>query len=312
MSNIIHNLIVYHYRCPDGEMSAAIYEELLITKSNTHFVPWSHENKEENILCIKEMLAINHDRPIKPYIYFLDYCPDFEFVMEIINNVSKVIILDHHKSACEKFQQQLLESNDPELAKIEFIFKNHMSGCMLTWEYFHKNTNFPKTLEWIGKRDIWVWDDPNIEPFTSGYHLYCNIHNDLEWYERIEIFKNLLHAHPHQIDRIIEIGNNNLDRMREEAREICQNVTFEEDTDINDKLLKIVSVEMIKHHLTKYILEEVERTNDNYDVLKLVFNKDDKVVYSLRSLKDDVRVDLLAQKYGGNGHMKASGYSLSL
>ena len=313
MTKTIHNIVIYHYPCPDGELSAAVFKDHLVTDNNTHFVPWMHENKVENqALSIQELIKYKNSVN-KPYIYFLDYCPEFEFVMEIISNISKVIILDHHQSACETFQDNLSQSNDSQLDKIEFIFKNNMSGCMITWEYFHQNTYFPKPLQYIGKRDIWVWDDPDIEPFTSGYHHYCNINNNIEWYERVEIFRNLLNANSYEINRIIEFGNNNLQRMREEAKELCKEISFSSDTDIEGTMLKIINVPMTKHHLTKYVQEEIMETfNNDYDILRLGYFKQDKKVYSLRSLKDDIRVDLLAQKYGGNGHMKASGYSLPL
>lgn len=307
---MLHNIVVYHYPCPDGEMSAAIFKDHLISQKNTQFIPWLHENKQQNI---ENILNILHNNMNKPYIYFLDYCPEFEFIIDIINNVSKVIILDHHKSPCELFNVKLQEhSNLQDISKINFIFKNNMSGCMITWEYLNNNTNYPKPLEYIGKRDIWIWDDINIEPFTSGYHIYCNINNNIDYYERIEIFRKLLKSSSKEINRIIEIGNNNINNMKKEAKQICKKLMFEEDTDINNKVLKIVLVNMKKYHLTKYVQEEIETKYTNYDVLKLKYVKYNMIFFSLRSLKDDIRVDLLAQKYGGNGHMKASGYSLPI
>lgn len=308
---MLHNIVIYHYPCPDGEMSAAVFKEHLITDKNTKFIPWLHENKQQNIQNIHNALNTFQNNMNKPYIYFLDYCPDFEFVIDIISNVSKVIILDHHESPCELFNTKLQEnSNLKDISKINFIFKNNMSGCMITWEYLNNNTNYPKALEYIGKRDIWVWDDINIEPFTSGYHIYCNINNNLDYNERIDIFRNLLKSSSSEIHRIIEIGNNNLNNMKKEAKTICKNISFEEDTDINNTVLKIVLVNMTKYHLTKYVQEEIETNYTNYDVLKLKYTKGNKIFFSLRSLKDNIRVDLLAQKYGGNGHMKASGYSI--
>ena len=126
------------------------------------------------------------------------------------------------------------------------------------------------------------------------------------------IFKDHLNANQFEIDRIIEIGNNNLKRMRDEAKELCKNISFSLDTDVEGKNLKIVNVPMNKYHLTKYVQEEVMKFHSDYDVLRLGYLKSDKKVYSLRSLRDDIRVDLLAQKYGGNGHMKASGYHINI
>ena len=42
---------------------------------------------------------------------------------------------------------------------------------------------------------------------------------------------------------------------------------------INNKVLKIVLVNMKKYHLTKYVQEEIETKYTNYDVLKLKYVK---------------------------------------
>ena len=64
MTKTIHNIVIYHYPCPDGEMSAAIFKDHLVTDNNTHFVPWMHENKEEQALNIKEMLSPRRSRSL--------------------------------------------------------------------------------------------------------------------------------------------------------------------------------------------------------------------------------------------------------
>ena len=56
MTKTIHNIVIYHFPCPDGEMSAAIFKNLLITESNTKFIPWYHENKEENMEKVKKFI----------------------------------------------------------------------------------------------------------------------------------------------------------------------------------------------------------------------------------------------------------------
>ena len=33
-------IIIYHYTCPDGELSAAIFQSV---HENTTFIPWLHE-----------------------------------------------------------------------------------------------------------------------------------------------------------------------------------------------------------------------------------------------------------------------------
>ena len=93
-SNII---CVYHYRCHDGEMAATIFRRFF---PNSTFFGWSHELKEENIIEIKKLI---NESSVKVQIYFLDLCPSFEFILEIKDKIDSLFIIDHHKSACEKF-----------------------------------------------------------------------------------------------------------------------------------------------------------------------------------------------------------------
>ena len=100
--------------------------------------------------------------------------------------------------------------------------------------------------------------------------------------------------------------------MKYECLELLPLVKSQIDFDVNGKQLSIIEIPMTKYHLTKYIQELIMEQYPNHQVLKLIYQKESMNVYSLRSLQDEIRVDLLAQKYGGNGHAKASGYKINL
>jgi nanoRNase/pAp phosphatase (c-di-AMP/oligoRNAs hydrolase) len=47
------------------------------------------------------------------------------------------------------------------------------------------------------------------------------------------------------------------------------------------------------------------------DVLRILHTETEtKKTYSLRSLKEHIKVDEMARHFGGNGHEKAAGYSI--
>jgi hypothetical protein len=303
------NIVIYHYPCPDGELSASIFK----TKyKNSIFIPWMHENKQKNIDTIINYIIDTQEN--KPTVYFLDYCPDFMLALKISYLVKNVIIIDHHKSACDKFNSEFEENlkKDSNLANIKLNFNNKKSGCQLTWEYCNPNKEYPLSVKHIGNRDIWVWDDINTEPFTSAYHLHYDINKELTPKERLDIYKKILECDENTFNIIVKKGESLIKNMRNECLELLPTVRPLTDFDINGKQLMVIEIPMIKYHLTKYIQELIKSKYPEHQVLRLAYKKELMNVYSLRSLHDEICVDLLAQKYGGNGHSQASGYSINL
>lgn len=303
------NIVIHHYPCSDGELSAAIFKKHMeeTEVKSFKFIPWLHELKEKNIDVINDEIKNNNNKTIT--IYFLDYCPNFDLITEIKDNVNNIVIIDHHKSACLEFINNL-KSFDGDISNTEIVFDNDKSGCQLTWQYFYPDTPYPISVKHVGNRDIWKWDDPDTEPFTCAFPVYFNLSNKLSSKERLDIYYQLLHIDDKTLKKVINKGKYSIQKMKKECEKLIPGADFFLDKDVNDKELSIIEIPMTKYHLTKYIQELVQTKFPEYDVLRLSYQKQDMIVYSLRSLKTDIRVDLLAQKYGGNGHAAASGYNI--
>jgi len=303
----IKNIVIHHYPCPDGELSAAIFQQRF---NNCIFIPWMHELKKKNVNIILETIEKYSKDSI---VYFLDYCPDFMTAFKISTKVKSVLILDHHQSACIKFKEDFDNylKQIPNLSNIKLTFDNNKSGCQLCWDYCYPNKIYPLSVKHIGNRDIWVWEDPLTEPFTSAYQLHYQIKNNLLPEERLNIYSNILNCDENIFKSIVKMGNIQISKMKNECLGLLPIVNVTIDFDIEGKQLLIVEVPMTKYHLTKYIQELIQEKYPDHDILRMIFDKEDMKVFSLRSLKPDIRVDLLAQKYGGNGHMQASGYSIN-
>lgn len=306
MSKLEDNfIIIHHFPCPDGELSAAIFKKEKIGSSNNCiFIPWLHEKKEEITECIIEKVKLG-----KYKVYFLDYCPSYQLLEDINDYVAYVKVLDHHQAACLELIEIL---NNKPLSKVEMIFNNKKSGCQITWEYFNLDKEYPLAVKHIGNKDIWVWDDKDTEPFTNEYPVYFNLKSELTPEERLDIYLQVLECSEEKFKRIVEKGLVNIIKMKNECLKLLPFAELNIDFDKNGKELSIVDIPMKKYHLTKYITELVEVEYPEHQVLRLKYDKPGKTVYSLRSLHKDIRVDLLAQKYGGNGHSAASGYNLNI
>ena len=303
-----NKIVIHHYPCPDGELAASIFQSKF---KNSIFIPWLHEFKEKLVEDIKEIISKEH---IKPVVYYLDYCPDFLTALDISGLVEKIIIIDHHKSACDKFKSDLegYIKQLVEIPNIELNFNNNKSGCQLTWDYCYPDKDYPLTVKHIGNRDIWVWDDVNTEPFTSAYQLHYQLSNELSPEERLIIYNEILKCNEETFFHIVEKGKSLIEKMKYECLDLLPSAKPCVDFDVNGKHLSVIEIPMTKYHLTKYIQELIRNQYPEHQVLRLIYQKDSMNVYSLRSLKEEVRVDLLAQKYGGNGHAQASGYKINL
>ena len=61
----------------------------------------------------------------------------------------------------------------------------------------------------------------------------------------------------------------------------------------------------------KYLIDHASSKYNDMDILRILhIKKTDRNIYSMRSLKDNIMVDNIARKYGGNGHPKAAGYTV--
>lgn len=291
--------VFYHFPCNDGELSRVIWEYF---EPSSKFYKWYHNNIEH-----EDDINIINNLPEKSNVVFLDLTP-----VGIINkllNTHNYIIIDHHKnpilSLIEK-KSTLPNYNILLYTQKGFPQNNNLSGCKLTWLYFNKNNeidNYPSVVYYTGNKDVWDFSDINTENYCLGLNSYIKNYDDTQ---RVIFLKDLLN-HDDFDSKFINIGSTLISSYKEQAKNIFKDYNF----DIFDKL-NIIDVKCSNTILYKYLIEFAEENFEDQDVLRILHSETNtKKTYSLRSLKEHVKVDEIARFYGGNGHEKAAGYTIN-
>jgi hypothetical protein len=111
---VLPDLVVYHDNCTDGFCAAWIA---------SHFVPgvalaaasYTPESQETVVKVVKDKRVL-----------FVDWCPDEEYLDQVVERAAGVVVLDHHVS------RKPLQSDD----RPWLVVDDDRSGAGLCWDYF--------------------------------------------------------------------------------------------------------------------------------------------------------------------------------
>lgn len=295
-----HFFVFYHYPCNDGELSRVIWEYF---EPNSTFYKWQHNNHETEINIINNLQD-------KSTVVFLDITPTN--VIERLSNNNNYIIIDHHKDPMLKLIEK--KSTLPNYyillhAQKGFPENNNFSGCILTWKYF-TNDVLPSVVHHIGNKDVWDFSDPHTEEYCLGFNYYIK---DFNQKKRREFIKELLTNDKNDF-LFMNIGSNLINEYIIKAKEVFKNYSIDKSIEGNNYTIIDIkcSNTILYKHLIEYAQENKDLFNDA-DVLRILHTETCiQKVYSLRSLKDNVKVDEIARHFGGNGHEKAAGYYIPI
>lgn len=293
---MVHDFnVFYHFPCNDGDIARLVWEQKY---PNSTFYKWNYSNMEETLYLLNKL-------PVDIPIIFLDICPSIDKLSENYN----YIIIDHHKNAIDEMKNKLHECLiGMKNYRIEMFCDTSKSGCMLTWDYCYHNTNYPTIVHHIGKKDIWDFSNPDTESYTLGWSDYLSSGNQSfrESTNKVLLTDDTIVLHGIFIHR----GQKIINRLKEKSEEYFINRTISTET-IDCIEYSIIDITCNDSTLYKYLIEYAINQGFNVDVLRVLHTiKDDRNVYSVRSLKEHINVDGIARYYGGNGHPKAAGYTL--
>lgn len=112
-------------------------------------------------------------------VYLVDFSlQPWGDMQRLADVASKVIWIDHHKSAIEEFEKSPI--------KCEGVREVGKAACELCWEYLFPEYPSPRLVDLLGRYDVWDLDaSPDVLPFQMGMRLNAWMPEDPAWDELV-------------------------------------------------------------------------------------------------------------------------------
>lgn len=249
-------------------------------------VEWFLENEERNTHLFITDLSVNEENEKR--------------LEEFYQTGGKVQLLDHHKTALHfneyKWGRVVVEDNEGNLA----------SGTSLFYEYLIENELIQTSnavdefVELVRQYDTWEWEKNNNQEAHRLNALFFLVSIDEFEEKMVNRLQNSDHFFFDEFEqKILDMEEDKVERyIRRKRRELVQ-------TSIGDYLAGIVYAESYHSELGN----ELGKEYPHLDYIAML-NMGGKRI-SLRTIHDHVDVSEVAGHYGGGGHAKAAGCSLT-
>ncbi|KOP75787.1 oligoribonuclease [Bacillus sp. FJAT-21351] len=249
-------------------------------------VEWFLENEERNTHLFITDLSVNEENEKR--------------LEEFYQTGGKVQLLDHHKTALHfneyEWGHVVVEDNEGNLA----------SGTSLFYEYLIENELIQTSnavdefVELVRQYDTWEWEKNNNQEAHRLNALFFLISIDEFEEKMVNRLQNSDHFFFDEFEqKILDMEEDKVERyIRRKRRELVQ-------TSIGDYLAGIMYAESYHSELGN----ELGKEYPHLDYIAML-NMGGKRI-SLRTIHDHVDVSEVAGHYGGGGHAKAAGCSLT-
>ncbi|MFA5746235.1 MAG: hypothetical protein WCX82_00115 [archaeon] len=239
-------------------------------------------------------------------VIVVDFCFKKEVMQEFSDTYKNNFIwIDHHKNVIDEFSD----------LEIKGLRNHNFAASVLVWKYFNKEPCL--FAQYIEDMDIWKWQLPNSREILQYLdYLYMQIFDKDHPENENKIINDFLdffddNKFKNQLPEFINLGK---------MMELYIKIRVKDDV-ITGKTFDFEGVKtfVVNSQFKAGLFSDYIFNNSNYNDVELVIvwyksyakygegNNFDKV--SLRSRNIDCSP--IAQKFGGNGHPKASGFIIS-
>jgi uncharacterized protein len=269
MTQIKKRVVLYHGGCKDGY--GAAWAAHLHFKATADYIPAFHHK------------PLPVFRP-ESEIWFLDFCPRAQQLVELLDAGHMVNILDHHATT-----REILETvQNPNLKAVLDI---EQSGAVVTWKHFFPRRKVPLLLQYVQDRDIWTLKFDETEAVSEALEA-------VPW--TFDLWTQLVKV-PEDLDQLVRSGSLLVSAKRKVIARVLERVYI--DT-IAGYSVPVVNSDS---HISD-VGNAMARTYLDRPFACVWFQMEDgKRKHCLRSV-GDFDVAAVAQRLGGGGHKNSASF----
>jgi oligoribonuclease NrnB/cAMP/cGMP phosphodiesterase (DHH superfamily) len=270
---------IYHAGCPDG--FGAAWAAWQAWGEDAMYVPRGHDDEL---------------RPADwagDHVLFADIAPPPGRVLELAEQVERLVVLDHHVSARDRYLA------DPALARAiereghQVVFDLSHSGAVLAWRHLHPDRPVPQLLAYVEDQDLWRWRLPGSREVNAT--LSSHLRSFETWSRLAATPVESLAAEGRPILRALRIE---VDRALAAAHPVR----------VAGLELEAVNARVQRAEIGHELAERRAFGTPAGVVYRVAGRRVDVSLYSV----DDFDVATIAASLGGGGHRSAAGFAVAL
>ena len=224
---------------------------------------------------------------------YVDITPSNDELRAVGEVAAEVVVLDHHISSRDRYQEDIGLVNAMEALGHRIIFDMDHSGAVLTWKHCFPSDPVPELLLYIQDRDLWQWRLPLSREVTAA----------LDSYPRDYATWDGLAERPTQ--ELAREGEPILRANRVEVERLLQNAT---PVEIDGQRMEAVNASNLRSSVGH---ELAKRSAHGVPIGCVYRSVGDRIYATLYSI-GEFDVASLATGYGGGGHRNAAGFSVPM
>ena len=269
----------YHAGCPDG--LGAAWAVWRAWGPDARYLPRGHDDVTD---------ASAHEGQ---QVVFVDIAPGSVELRALGEHAAKLIVLDHHVTARERFENDLGVQNALAGRGHHIHFDLSHSGAMLAWNYFHPDEPAPDLLRYVEDQDLWAWKLPASEEVNAALASYPR---DFETWEELA-------ARP-----IAELAAEGAPILRANRIEIDRTLQAAHPVALGSRRAEAVNTGQHRSRIGHELAQRAAFKLPWGVVYRVTGQRVDISLYSI----GDLDVAKVAESYGGGGHANAAGFSVTL
>lgn len=263
-------LCIYHGNCADGFGAAWVFKRYADRDHDFHAGVYQNPPPD----------CAGRD------VYLVDFSYKRPVVEEILKVATRVVLIDHHKTAIEDLAP-LIEDK-----RIEALTDLNHSGAMLAWKWFHGNNEdgMPQLLRHIEDRDLWRFVLAGTREIQANVFSYP--------YD-FEVWDELMEADVKELEQQGLAIERKHHKDVAELVKVCQRRMLIGGHDVPVASLPYTLVSDAAHMMAY-----------GEPFAACYWDTPDGRNFGLRSTDGGLDVGEIAKQYGGGGHVHAAGFKV--